>query len=433
MRNIGVVESTGQIASQPWMAASETRAVMAALSAGGTEVRFVGGCVRDAVLRRPVKDVDIGTPQSPEAVTRALEQTGIKVIPTGIKHGTVTAVVGAARFEITTLRVDVETDGRHARVAFTDDWKEDAARRDFTINTLSCTLEGDIYDPFGGLEDLGRGRIRFVGVARERIAEDTLRLLRFFRFYGDYGRPPADPEALSACRVLAPELKRLSGERVRDEMLRILSLATCAETIALMRGEHVLEQILPEAKLVGRLRSLAWLETRAFKRDSVVPDPLRRLAALLDREGSDAGVVARRLRLSNRDRDRLALLLRPGFDLTAKASDHSLHRALYRIGRDRVRDLILLNWATELSIAPGGETGRNAAWIDRLDSVDRWAIPDFPLTGSDAHKFGLPRGPEIGRLLAEVEAWWEDGDFQADRDTCLNRLEELIGHEPDML
>ncbi len=423
----------GKIAPQPWMAASETRAVMAALTTDGADVRFVGGCVRDSVLKRPVKDIDMGTPRSPEEVIRALERAGIKVIPTGLKHGTVTAVVGASHFEITTLRVDVETDGRHARVAFTDDWKEDAARRDFTINTLSCTLDGDVYDPFGGLEDLGRGRIRFVGVARERIAEDTLRLLRFFRFYGDYGRPPADPEALAACRLLAPELRRLSGERVRDEVFRILSLANCAETIALMRGEHVLEQTLPEGTLVGRLRGLVWLETRAFKRDGIAADTLRRLAALLDSEQSDADGVAWRLRLSNRDRDRLALLLNPGFDLTAKTSDHSLHRALYRIGRDRVRDLILLNWATELSIEPGGEAGRNIAWIDRLDAADRWTIPDFPLAGRDAQKLGLPRGPEIGRLLAEVEAWWEDGDFQADRDACLARLRELIGQEPDML
>ena len=210
------LEPTGKLPLLPWMTAPETRAVLAALTAEGAEVRFVGGCVRDSVLKRPVGDIDIATPDPPRKVIELLERAGVKAVPTGIDHGTVTAVVGDSRFEVTTLRVDVETYGRRAKVSFTDDWMADAARRDFTINSLSCTPEGNIFDPFGtGLGDLGDERVRFVGNARDRVEEDLLRLLRYFRFHATFGRPPPDPDALAACRALAHRLPELSGERVR--------------------------------------------------------------------------------------------------------------------------------------------------------------------------------------------------------------------------
>ena len=184
-------QPVGKLHPQPWMTAPETRLVLEALAEAGCEVRFIGGCVRDAVLKRPVRDIDLALPLPPDQVINLLRQAGIKVIPTGVDHGTVTAVVSSMHFEITTLRMDVETYGRRAKVAFIDDWSADAARRDFTFNALSCTPDGDIYDYFDGLEDLGHGRVRFVGDARDRIGEDVLRLLRFFRFYAHYGRPPA--------------------------------------------------------------------------------------------------------------------------------------------------------------------------------------------------------------------------------------------------
>ncbi|MBF0249917.1 MAG: CCA tRNA nucleotidyltransferase, partial [Alphaproteobacteria bacterium] len=285
------VEPTGQIALQPWMTAPETRAVMAAFHAAGAQARFIGGCVRDAVLKRPAQDIDIATPEPPERVMKILDAADIHVIPTGIQHGTVTAVVDHHHFEITTLRVDVENFGRHARVAFTDDWTQDAARRDFTINAMSCDEDGNVYDPYKGLDDLGAGRVRFVGRAEQRIDEDVLRLLRFFRFQAQYGRPPVDIDALAACRKLAPRLPELSGERVRGELFRILMAPNPADTVTLMRAERVLEHILPEAGDVGRLRFLAWLTERAVKFDAVGPDPVRRLAALL-RPGLDADAVA---------------------------------------------------------------------------------------------------------------------------------------------
>ena len=224
-----------QAAPQPWMTAPQTRLVLDALGREGTEVRFIGGCVRDAVLKRPVRDIDLALPLSPQRVMTLLRRANIKAIPTGIDHGTVTAVVDAMQFEITTLRMDVENYGRRAKVAFIDDWSADAARRDFTFNALSCTPDGDIYDYFGGLEDLGHGRVRFVGSARERIAEDVLRLLRFFRFYAYYGRPPPDEEALSACREWAERVQTLSGERVRVELFRTLMATDPADVFQLMR------------------------------------------------------------------------------------------------------------------------------------------------------------------------------------------------------
>ena len=425
--NTSVPEPTGKVAPQPWITAPETVAVVEALAAEGAEVRFVGGCVRDAVLQRPVEDIDIATPEPPERVIALLGKAGIKAIPTGIEHGTVTAVIGEARFEITTLRVDVETDGRRAKVAFTDDWTADAARRDFTINTLSCTLAGDIYDPMGGLDDLGRRRVRFVGNAEKRIEEDVLRLLRFFRMYAQYGRPPQDIKALAACRALAPRLSGLSGERVRDEILRILMAPDAADTVVLMRGEGVLEHILPEAGDVGRLRLLSWLDTSAIKVDSVAPDPLRRLAALLDVDAARAGSVAARLRLSNQQTERLVRVAPPPHDVTPDVDQRSLRRALNRAGADVVRDRVLLAWAGELAVTARRRGERTQAWLDTLAAVDAWTPVEFPLKGRDGIALGVPAGPRVGELLGAVEAWWEDGDYRADHEACLEKLGGLAG------
>ncbi|MEO5338692.1 MAG: CCA tRNA nucleotidyltransferase, partial [Magnetospirillum sp. WYHS-4] len=340
-------EPFGKLAPQPWMTAAETLAVWEALTADGTEVRFIGGCVRDALLKRPIRDIDIATPDPPEKVMALLGRAGIHVIPTGIAHGTVTAVVGGTPFEITTLRVDLETDGRRAKVAFTDDWIADASRRDFTINAFSCNRDGDVYDPFNGLDDLARGHVRFVGNPRDRIREDVLRLLRFFRFYATYGRPPADPDALAACRLEAHKLPILSGERVRVEIFRILMSPNPADVALLMRGEGVLEHVLPEAGDVGRLRLMSWLDTRAIRFESVHPHPIRRLAALLDTDRAGAEAVADRLRLSNEQRHRLVATVETRWPVDADSDDKVLRRALYRQGAETVRDRLLLAWAAE--------------------------------------------------------------------------------------
>jgi hypothetical protein len=236
-----------RIEPQSWMTAPHTRAVLAALSAEGAAPRFVGGCVRDAELGRPVKDIDIATPDPPERVLALLERAGLKAVPTGLAHGTVTAISRGRPFEVTSLRIDVETYGRHAKVEFTDDWQADAGRRDLTINALSCAPDGRIFDYFGGLEDLRAGRVRFVGDPRARIREDYLRLLRFFRFHAHYGRGAPDPEGLAAAGELAPKATKLSGERVRAELLRLLAAPDPVPVLDLMAARGVLRVFLPEA------------------------------------------------------------------------------------------------------------------------------------------------------------------------------------------
>lgn len=420
------ITPTGKLPPQSWMSADAAKQVIAALTAKGADVRFVGGCVRDAVLKRSIKDIDIGTPDPPETVIALLENSGIRVIPTGIDHGTVTALTGDMQFEITTLRLDLATDGRRAKVAYTDDWIADAARRDFTINALSCTPDGDIYDPFGGLADLGQGLVRFVGVPRERIEEDYLRLLRFFRFYAEFGRPPPDAESLAACRQYAPQLSCLSAERIRSELFRILLAPNAADTIALMRGEKVLEHVVPFADDIGRLRLISWLGSTALRIDGVSPDPLRRLAALLVTDANGAARVAERLRLSNRERDRLVAMCRPGADVTPTMTQRALRAVLYREGAELTRDWLLTAWASEMAVGARRESARTQAWIGLLETVESWRRPEFPLSGRDITELGIAEGPQVGELLADVEDWWIDGDFTADAAACRDRLAALI-------
>ncbi len=434
-------EPTGKLSPQAWMEAAETKAVIDALTAQGADVRFVGGCVRDALSQRlpqetddtPTadtgterQDIDIATPDLPDTVTRLLRDAGIKVIPSGIKHGTVTAIINDMKFEITTLRRDVESDGRHARVAFTDDWVVDAGRRDFTINALSATPAGDVYDPYQGISDLAHGQVRFVGLADERITEDVLRVLRFFRFFGYYGRPPADTDALAACRTHADKLSGLSGERVRDEMFKILLAPEPADLAVLMRGAGVFDHILPEAGDVGRMRMTGWLETRAIRMATVTPDALRRLAALIASDADGAEALAQRWRLFNRQTLRLVTMTAPPVEMTPDMDTTNRKRALHRLGPDTVRDLTLLAWAGELAITPRLPKKRTDGWIATLEACDGWRDVVFPLNGNDAAALGIEQGPRVGALLAEVEDWWEQGAYAADRDACLQRLKSLV-------
>lgn len=418
----------GKLPPQPWMTAPETHTLLKALQAGGAEVRFIGGCVRDSLLKRqrPAQDIDVALALPPDGVIELLRRASIKVVPTGIDHGTVTAVIGSMHYEITTLRVDVESYGRRARVAFTDDWVADAARRDFTFNALSCTPEGDIYDYFGGLEDLSGGRVRFVGDPQARIAEDVLRLLRFFRFYAWYGQPPADEDALVACRAWAAKVQTLSGERVRIELLRTLMAPDPADVFQLMRDWEVLEHVLPEADGIGRLRMLCWLDSRAVQIATVTADPIRRLAALLDTDAPGVAAIAERLRLSNHQRDRLQAIAARSEPVLPDAGPAVIRCLLYRRGRETVRDLALLSWAGELDSVPRLPRGRNEQWGALLHTIDE--VPDviFPLLGRDAIAAGVPAGPAVGAVLRQVEAWWEAGGCTAGRNACLARLQDQI-------
>ncbi|MEE8350857.1 MAG: CCA tRNA nucleotidyltransferase [Rhodospirillales bacterium] len=416
----------GKLTDEPWITAPETLAVIDALTAKGTEVRFVGGCVRDAMARKSFKDIDLGTPDPPETVIELLKSAGIKAIPTGIEHGTITAIIGNEKFEITTLRRDIDTDGRRATVAYTYDWVEDSNRRDFTINALSATPGGDVYDPHDGLGDLAHGRIRFVGLAKDRIEEDVLRLLRFFRFYGLFGRPPPDKDAMAACRSHADKLPTLSGERVQGEVAKIMLTPNPADVCVLMHGIGIFEHILPEAGDVGRLRSLSWLETRAIVTEAVFPDALRRLAALLDTDADGAKAVGEHLHLSNKDKERLSMLCAPKLDVSPDMDDATRRRALHEIGTDRMRDLALLAWAGELSLTPRLPIERTEGWKKLLEECNAWKGVTFPVQGRDAANLGVAEGPRIGELMAALEDWWEEGDYKADREACLKQLKLLI-------
>jgi poly(A) polymerase len=364
-------------------------------------------------------------------VIMLLERAGIRAVPTGIEHGTITAVCGHQHFEVTTLRCDVETFGRKARVAFTDDWAADAARRDFTINALFADTQGRIYDPFEGLQDLGAGRIRFVGNAMQRIKEDVLRLLRFFRFYAHYGRPPADTGALAACRAMAPRLPRLSGEHVCGELIKLMQAPDPASVLLLMQGERVLEHVLPEAHEFGRLRQLVFLETRGLALDSVRPDALRRLAAVLRTDRAGATAVAERLRLSLKQRDRLVGMAAPA-DWPEPGWDHGRRRrALRRLDAELFRDLVLLSWAGRRALEPHGHADETAAWIAMIEEADAWQPVELPVKGRDLLALGVPHGPEIGRLLAAVDGWWENNDYRPDRDAVLRKARELATAEQD--
>jgi poly(A) polymerase len=397
----------------PWMTAPETRAVLAALGAGGATVRFVGGCVRDAVLHRPGRDVDIATPEPPDLVLRRLAEAGIHAIPTGIEHGTVTAVIGTRHFEITSLRTDVETYGRRAKVAYTDDWAADAARRDFTINALFADPDGTLYDPVGGLADLAAGRVRFVGRADERIREDALRILRFFRFHARYNRGAPDGEAVAACRAGAKSLRILSGERVAGELLRLLETPDPTPSIALMDELGVLAEALPAAPQgVARLRRLVALEGQ-----HAAPDSLRRLAALLPADADAMHAVADRLRLSNRERERLVGLADGRRQVQPGLSAKEMRRLVYRMGSERFRDVVLIAWAE----------GRVDDGAPLLALAASSPPPAFPLRGADALALGVPHGKQVGDLLRAVERWWEEGDYRASREACLDELRRRAG------
>lgn len=407
-----------KITPQLWMAAAETRQVIDALTGEGAEARFVGGCVRDAVLGRPVKDVDIATPLVPEQATRLLDGAGIKVVPTGIDHGTVTAVVAHRPYEITTLRRDVETFGRHAKVAFTDDWQADAARRDFTMNALSCRPNGEVFDYFGGLEDLRRGRVRFVGDPKERIREDVLRLLRFYRFLAHYGRGTPDADARSACRAMAESLSGLSAERLRDETLKLLTAPAPHEVLVLMHNDKVLAAYLPEATEIERLSRLVAIERRWGERVRA-GDAVRRLAVLL-RYPSHTVTVATRLRFSNKDRERLVALRAPEPPFTPPLDERAIRRGCYRLGPETLIDRSLLHGATQGS-------PDNAALERILDTVEAWEPLALPVKGEDVLALGVPTGEAVGSALRQVEEWWIGEDFRPGRDEALARLKQVIG------
>lgn len=418
-------DPTGKLGPEPWIIAPETMAVMDALTVNGADVRFVGGCVRDAIAKRPIKDIDIATPDEPTKVVELLRQAGIRSEPTGIDHGTVTAICEGSIFEITTLRKDVETFGRRAVVAFTDDWIVDSSRRDFTINAMSANRDGDVFDYHNGIKDLAYGQIRFIGSAEARISEDYLRIMRFFRFYGHYGHPPCDQSAFLACRKYAEKLSEISAERIREELLKIVMAPDAADVFLLMREANVLDVILPDATSIGRLRAASWLANRGIVIDGMNPDPIRRLGAVLG-PTSDVSMMSSRLRLSNRESHRLSNMAELAPRLENIMDELATRKLIHSSGAEAVQDAAILAWASRLAEVARLPADETAARLRQLEMSFSWKAPELPVTGADAQTLGLTRGPKIGRVLRTVEDWWTEGDFKADRDACLEKLKSEI-------
>jgi len=408
----------GKLARAEWLNAPDTKAVLDALGADGGTARIVGGAVRNALMGEPVSDIDIATAETPERVMALLGARGIKTVPTGIDHGTVTAVTPSRHFEITTLRADVKTDGRRADVAFTGDWLTDAQRRDFTINALYCDADGTIHDPLGGAADIAARRVRFIGDAHQRIREDYLRILRFFRFHAHYGKGEPDAAALHACADERDGLKQLSGERVRDELLKIASAEAGPAAYRQMAAVGILSLVLPEATRLDRFEKLVEIETTQLFR--LEPDPILRLGSMLDLDEAGVSALASRLRLSNRDRDRLTAMLTDPTRIVCYMSMREMRRALYRMGVELFKDRVSLGWA-------GDRRGHNAfQWRALLAMADSWERPVLALTGDMIKAAGVPEGPEIGRVRAEVEEWWIDSDFIEDEFSIIERLKAVV-------
>ena len=376
----------------PWRTRPGMAALIDALG-GGERTRFVGGAIRDTLLGLPVSDVDLATRLEPAEVIERLRAARIKAVPTGIAHGTVTAVSAGTPVEVTTLRRDVSTDGRHATVAFTDDWMEDAARRDFTINALYADPEsGKVQDYFGGLTDLDRRLVRFIGDPLTRIAEDHLRILRFFRFHARFGRDEPDQAGLEACVARANDLMALSRERIADELLKLLALADPAPTVRLMVERGILRPVLPEidGPGVAELERLVVRERAA----EASPEALRRLAALLPPDAELSASIAARLRLSNRAAKRLVTAAERRED----DADRSLELA-YRVGSEEAVDRLLL--------------GRGDPAL--VGTVRHWTKPRFPLSGGELIAMGLEPGPLVARTMQAVERAWIEGGFEGDK------------------
>ncbi|MGZ9724388.1 CCA tRNA nucleotidyltransferase [Rhizobium miluonense] len=412
------------VAGEAWFRDKALQRVLALLNADGGEGRVVGGAVRNSLMGLPVADIDIATTLLPEAVVERANAAGIKAVPTGIAHGTVTLVIDGKPFEITTLRRDVETDGRRARVAFSEDWQADAERRDLTINALYASADGEVLDLVGGLADLERRNIRFIGDAATRIAEDHLRILRFFRFFAHYGSGRPDADGLRACAAARAKIATLSAERVWSEMKKLLSAGDPGRALLWMRQVGVLTEVLPETEkwgidaipaLIAAEQALGW-----------AADPLLRLAAIVPPDAARLGKLAERLRLSKAEAAYLqAWANAPG--IKDEISEAAFDRLLYRYDPSGIAVRLKLALAVARGKAEGDfeEMARTARLGKLLERASKWKRPTFPLSGSDALAAGISAGPRVGELLGKLEQEWLEGNFTVDRAGLLARLTDL--------
>ena len=411
-----------RLTDAPWLKDGPASRVLQLLNADGEEARVVGGAVRNALLDLPIGDVDIATTALPDEVARRAEAAGIKCVPTGIEHGTVTLVVDGKPFEVTTLREDTETFGRRAKVAFGRDWVRDAERRDFTVNGLSVDAQGNVHDYVGGLEDIAARRVRFIGEPSKRIAEDYLRILRFFRIHAAYGKGPPDRAGYLACISGRGGLAGLSAERIRVEILKLMVAGGAAGSVKAMAEGGLLLPIFGGVAYTGPFASVIAIEHAL----DLVPDPVRRLGALAVAVTEDARRVASRLRLTNAETKALDSMGHRWWRLGGM-DEVRARRRLYRLGEERYRDRLLLAWARS------GEGSDAGSWRQFATLPARWTAPKFPLRAADFLARGVTQGPELGQVLALAEDGWLAAEFPLDQpslDTIADQAVARVTREP---
>ena len=393
-----------------WMCTDEVLKLVEALTFEGAEIRFIGGCVRDSLVGGKFQDIDLATNARPGKVIQLFDRAGIRCIPTGIKYGTVTAVIGLQSFHITTYRRDIKTNGRQATVEFSTEWHEDAKRRDFTINAMSITPDGELFDPFNGWKDLQEGRIRFIGDPNCRVREDVLRILRWFRFYAQYGKSPPDLEALEACRGFAYRIPNLSGERIWSEFKRLLATQKPMSSIILMSETGVIDTVLGYRGRINLLSGIFEVEQLS----DISTDSLLRFAALISERQAVQG-VSERLRLSKKETRRISNAVIDNLNLNPNLSLRKRNRYFYHHAPRTVEDRILLAWALKPN---------DSRWKTWHKDFSNFVRPTFPITGKDIIATGIKSGPVVGKLLQEMENWWIKHDFMPDRSACIKKLRE---------
>jgi poly(A) polymerase len=398
-----VTVSTRQL-DAPWLRERPLSDLLAVLDRNGEEARVVGGAIRNTLIGEPQGDIDIATTAHPDEVIRRVQAAGFKAVPTGIEHGTLTVVAASRPFEITTLREDVETFGRHASVAFGRDWKRDAERRDFTINALSLARDGTVYDYVGGLADVAARRVRFIGDPATRIAEDYLRILRFFRFHAAYGEGSPDAAGVAACIAGRAGLERLSRERIRMEMLKLVAARHPVSALAVMTETGLLELVLGGVPLLASFANMTKLEAAL----ALPPDAVRRLGALAVSVAEDSERLRERFRLANTEYERLASMADGWWQITSRLGEQAGRALLYRLGPMRFSDRVLVAWAR----APEGVADPD--WRALATLPKRWTAPAFPLKAAQFIERGVPKGPRLGAALTAAEAEWIAADFPSD-------------------
>jgi poly(A) polymerase len=389
-----------------WLTEAPLARVMAILNRDDEEGRVVGGAVRNALIGEAIGEIDLATTAQPDEVVRRAEAAGLKAVPTGIAHGTVTVIVNGRPFEVTTLREDVETFGRHARVVFGRDWRKDAERRDFTINALSASADGAVYDYVGGLADIAARRVRFIGDPATRIAEDYLRILRFFRFHARYGTGELDAAGLHACIAARAGLEQLSRERVRMELVKLLVAPHATPVLAVMAETGLIELVLGGVPLLASFENMVKVEAAC----GFAGDAVRRLGALGVNVAEDAERLWQRLRLANAEHERLVSMAEDWRHIAPALGEKAARALLYRVGPQRYVDRVLLAWSRVWEEGAADESWRHLATLPQ-----RWTAPAFPLKAADFLARGLEKGPALGAAMRAAEEAWIAADFPSDR------------------